>query len=226
MKITRRDIAVLRDVALSHSLTSSQAIELGYFGSPTRANTRFRELGKAGFVRKLDCQFLRQNLFIATRLAAEVVGDKVGKLIEGRTSSPRFLQHALSLTNVRIALSRRSDAPWRFEQQLWRKVRTSKLIEVRPDGLLQVPSLPIFIEVDLGNTGLPRFKEKLDSYQALATSGQCQDLYGFPDFRLLTVTTGQLRARNLRCAIRSDIRFECLIQTFEEVGAAPVASWS
>jgi len=226
VKLTRRDIAVLRDVGLSHALTTSQAIELGHFGSPTRANTRFRELGKAGFVRKLDCQFLRQNLFIATKLAAEVVGDKVGRLIEGRISSPRFLQHALSVTNVRIALNRRSDAPWRFEQQLWRKVKTSKLIEVRPDGLLQVPSVPIFVEVDLGNTSLPRFKEKLASYQALATSGQCHDLYGFRDFRLLTVTTGHLRARHLRCALRSDLGFECLIQTFEEVGAAPVASWS
>ncbi len=225
MRITKRDITVLRDLALSHILSRDQLLQLGYFHSITRVNTRMRELTKLGLVRRLDSPFFGQSLYIASKRAAEVVGEKISTLIEGRTSSPRFVQHAMSVTNVRIALQRKSSGVWRFEQQLWRKIRSPKRLEVRPDGLLMA-SLPIFIEVDMGHASAPRFKEKLSSYQALAKSGQCQLMYGFNKFRVLAVTTGSLRSRHLRRLQPSDAGFEFLIQTFDEVGATPIAPWS
>ena len=162
---------------------------------------------------------------MATRRAAEVVDARISSLIEGRTSSPRFVQHALSVTNGRIALQRKSSAAWRFEQQLWRKIQGSKEHELRPDGLLMA-SLPIFVEVDMGHASAPRFKEKLTAYQALARSGQCQSLYGFSQFRVLVVTTGPLRSRHLRRLHPSSAEFELLVQTFDEVGATPINPWS
>lgn len=225
MRVTKRDIRLLRDLALSHVLSRDQFLHLGYFNSITRVNTRLRELGSLGMVRRLESPFFGQGLYIASKQAAEVVGERISSLIDGRTSSPRFVQHAMSVTNVRIALQRKSRAEWRFEQQLWRKIRGSKNIEVRPDGLLMA-SLPIFIEVDMGHVSAPRFKEKLCSYQELSTSGQCQSLYGFSQFRVLTVTTGQLRARHLRRLQPSHAGFELLVQTFEEVGAIPITPWS
>ncbi len=225
MRITQRDVTVLRDLALSHVATRDQLMDLGYFNSITRVNTRLRELATIGLVRRLDTPFFSQGLHIATKRAAEVVGEKISKLIEGRTSSPRFVQHALSVTNVRIALSRRSSGVWRFEQQLWRKVPGSVSHEVRPDGLF-MGTLPIFIEVDMGHASGSRFKEKLTTYQALARSGNCQSLYGFSQFRVLTVTTGTLRSRHLRRLQPADSEFDFLVQTFDELGATPISPWS
>ncbi|MBV6489937.1 MAG: hypothetical protein CNCCGFBP_00312 [Fimbriimonadaceae bacterium] len=225
MRVTKRDIMLLRELALSHVLCRDHFLELGYFNSITRANTRLRELKRLELLRRLETPFFGQSLYMATKRAAEVVDARISSLIAGRTSSPRFVQHALSVTNVRIALQRKSSAAWRFEQQLWRKIQGSKGLELRPDGLLMA-SLPIFVEVDMGRASAPRFKEKLTGYQALARSGQCQSLYGFSQFRVLVVTTGPLRSRHLRRLQPSDAGFELLVQTFDEVGATPITPWS
>lgn len=225
MRVTKRDIMLLRELALSHVLCRDQFLELGYFNSITRANTRLRELKRLELLRRLETPFFGQSLYIASKRAAEVVGERISPLIEGRASSPRFVQHALSVTNVRIALQRKSSAAWRFEQQLWRKIQGSKGLELRPDGLLMA-NLPIFVEVDMGHASAPRFKEKLTAYQALARSGQCQSLYGFSQFRVLVVTTGPLRSRHLRRLQPSSAEFELLVQTFDEVGATPITPWS
>jgi len=225
VRVTKRDIMLLRELALSHVLCRDHFLELGYFNSITRANTRLRELKRLELLRRLETPFFGQSLYMATKRAAEVVDARISSLIAGRTSSPRFVQHALSVTNVRIALQRKSSAAWRFEQQLWRKIQGSKGLELRPDGLLMA-SLPIFVEVDMGRASAPRFKEKLTGYQALARSGQCQSLYGFSQFRVLVVTTGPLRSRHLRRLQPSDAGFELLVQTFDEVGATPITPWS
>ncbi len=226
VKLTRRDISVIRDIALSHVVSRDQLMRLGYFGSITRVNTRLRDLICLGLITRLDTPFYTQSLYMATKRAAEIVGEKVSPLILGRGSSPRFIQHALSVTNVRLALSCRTNGQWRFEQQLWRKVTVAKgALEVRPDGLF-VTKTPIFVEVDMGHVAPNRFNEKLTSYVALAESGRCSELYGFDSFRLLVITTGPLRAHHLRRLQPSHSGFELLVQTFDEVGAALIPAWS
>jgi hypothetical protein len=224
MRLTKRDISVVRDVALSHVLSRDQLIELGYFSSVTRVNTRLRQLIDVGLIARLDTPFFQQSLYRATKAAAEVVGERIAPLIEGRSASPKFVVHALQTTTIRIALTKKFNAAWRFEQQLWRKVCANGP-EVRPDGLI-VSAPPIFIEVDLGHASFPRVKEKIASYQALADSGRCEELYGFSDFRLLAITTGPLRAQHLRRAIPANARFDCLIQTFADLAITQISPWS
>lgn len=224
-RLTRRDVSVLRDLALSHLLSRDQLMNLGYFGSVTRANTRMRDMIGLGFVKRLESPFFGQSLFMVTKDAADVVGERISGLIENRASSPRFVQHAMSVTNVRIALSSKSKGTWRFEQQLWRTFTASSRFEVRPDGLFQATQ-PIFVEVDMGHASASRFKEKLVAYQALARSGQCQSLYGFNQFRVLTVTSGSLRSRHLHRLLPQNAGFEFLVRTFEEVGATRITPWS
>lgn len=224
-RITRRDVSVLRDIALSHLLSRNQLMELGYFGSVNRVNTRMRDLAEFGLVRRLETPFFSQSLYSVTKQAAEVVGERISLLIENRCSSPRFVQHALSTTNVRLALQSKAPGAWRFEQQLWRKIGGKGGVEVRPDGL-HLGKVPVFVEVDLGHVAPMRFEAKLASYQLLAQAEHCQALYGFPEFKLLTVTTGSLRARHLRRLTPAKAGYEHRIQTFEEIGAAPIAGWS
>lgn len=225
LRITARDVRLVRDIALSHVLSRDQILDLRYFGSATRANTRLRGLARLGLVKRHDTPFYSQGLYIPGPRAGEVVGERIARIIEGRCGTPRFLQHALSVTNVRIALLRKADGQWRYEQQLWRASDEPPRFEVRPDGLF-LASNPIFVEVDLGHVAPAKFAEKLRSYARLVVSGCCESLYGFPTFRLLTVTTGSLRARHLRRLLPQDAGFDHLVQTFEEVGAAPISSWS
>jgi hypothetical protein len=206
-------------------LSRDQILHLRYFGSATRANTRLRALVKLQLIKRYETAFYSQGLYIPGPSASEVTGERIARIIGGRSGSPRFLQHALSVTNVRIALSRKSEGQWRYEQQLWRSCEETPRFEVRPDGLF-LASTPIFVEVDLGHVAPAKFAEKLRFYARLSESGNCASLYGFPAFRLLTVTTGSLRARHLRRLLPREAAFELLVQTFEEVGAAPISSWS
>jgi len=225
VRITARDVRLVRDIALSHVLSRDQILHLRYFGSATRANTRLRGLVKLQLLIRYETAFYSQGLYIPGPRAADVTGERIARIIEGRSGSPRFLQHALSVTNVRIALLSKSEGQWRYEQQLWRASEEAPRFEVRPDGLF-IASAPIFVEVDLGHVAPAKFAEKLKSYARLADSGNCVSLYGFPSFRLLTVTTGNLRARHLRRLLPQDAGFEHLVQTFEEVGAATPSNWS
>lgn len=222
MKLTHRDKALIDDLALSHVLSRDQMLELGYFGSITRVNTRLRELVQEGFVLPLDIPFFSQRLYACGKGATDVVSSRVSRLISARSASPRFIQHALAITNVRIGLQKRGMAEWWAEQELWRKLGG---VEIRPDGLAKL-QVPIFIEVDMGHVSPAKFQAKLLAYAALATSGECKSLYDFSDFRVLTVTTGPVRAKRLRRLLPLDPGFSHLVQTFEEVGAAKVSSWS
>lgn len=225
MKLTRRDRIIVRDVALSIVLSRDHFIRLGYFSSVTRANTRLRELTKLGLVQRLETPFFAQSLYGAGPKATDVLEGHVGRLTQARTASPRFIQHALNVADVRIALTNRSHAEWRHEQFLWRTLPGLERQEVRPDGLL-LAKVPIFVEVDLGNVSLAKFRAKLLSYRALALSGSCEQLYGFADFRLLVVTTGSLRSRHLSRQLPNPPGFELLVQTFGDLGLAPTPNWS
>ncbi|MBS1701418.1 MAG: replication-relaxation family protein [Armatimonadetes bacterium] len=223
--MTERDIRLIRDIALSHLLSRDQIIALGYFSSITRANTRLRELATKKLIRRMDTPFFVQSLYMAGPLAHELLETRVAKLLESRTDSPRFVRHALAVTNARIALTQKG-GEWRFEQQLWRTLPGKTSQTLRPDGLVITSTIPIFIEVDMGNVSIPKFKEKLSGYAALAHPEICQSLYGFSEFRLLTVTTGTLRSRNLRSVMPQRSGFAMLCQTFEEIGASLIPNWS
>jgi hypothetical protein len=225
VRVTERDIRLVRDLALSHVLSRDQILALGYFSSVTRANTRLRELAKIGLVRRLETPFFCQSLYAATKCAGEVVGPQVARLLKVRAPSPRFVQHALAVTEVRLVLRRLAEGEWRFEQQLWRSLEGSPKREIRPDGLY-LASHASFVEVDLGHVSLSKFREKLLSYRALAHSGACRNLYRFDSFRVLVVTTGPLRSRHLRRQLPPDPGFELLMRTFSDLGAALISSWS
>lgn len=224
MRLTERDVRLVGDIAMSHVLSRDQIVAL-YFGSVTRANTRVRELMRLGLVRRLETPFFAQGLYVAGKDAPDVVGAQIARLLKFRSPSPRCIQHSLSVTNVRLALLRKAPGDWRFEQQLWRTLEGPPRREVRPDGLFLGRSA-VFVEVDLGHVALPKFREKLLGFRALAHSGRCRSLYGFEDFRVLVVTTGSLRSRHLRKQLPPDPGFELLVQTFEDLGAAPTAGWS
>lgn len=228
VRLTNRDIRLLRDVALSHVLSRDQILALGYFGSVTRANTRLRGLIELGLLRRLETPFFAQSLYAVSRLAAEVVGGRIAPLIESRAGSPRFLQHALMVTEARIMLLGRGASEWRFEPQLWTSFLVAgKEHQVRSDGLALLPGKGgLAVEVDLGHVNPEKFAAKLYALNQFVLSGEAGRAWQVATVRLLTLTTGKLRAKRLLSLTPSTCAFEHVCQTFTEVNLQPIGSWS
>ena len=218
---------LLRDMALSHVLSRDQMLSLGYFGSLTRVNTRLRELERERFVRRLETPFFAQSLYVVGKSAESLLGERILPLTVRRAESPRFLQHALCITNVRIALLTRGARSWKFEQQLRATFDfQGKRYEARPDGLAVMPSGPVLIEADLGHVAPAKFRDKLKGYEAYALSGEARRQLGAPHFKVLAITTGKLRAARLtrQCPANTHFDFACIHAS--DIGISFAGSWS
>lgn len=227
MKLIDRDVSVIRDLALSHVLSRDQLLSLGYFSSVTRTNTRLRQLAAERLIHRLKTPFFGQSLYSVGSKAVEILGPRLGAMVSARSDSPRFLQHALYATNVRIELSKRGSTGWRYEQQLRSKFKyQGRNFEVRPDGLAFMPSCPTAVEVDLGHVTPSKFQSKLAAYDAFVRSGEAERQWSIPTFKLLTLTTGSKRAVHLYRLAPNNPAFDFLCVPFEELGVPPIGAWS
>ena len=227
MRLTPRDVQLVKDIGLSYVMSRDQIVSLGYFSSVTRANTRMRALRALGLLRRIETPFFAQSLFVAGPRSVDIVGERIASILAGRTSSPRFIQHALCVNNVRLALLEKGATAWRFEQQLSSSFRfAGREYQVRPDGLTVSDAGLVAVEVDLGHVAPSKFREKLLGFDAFAASGECARHWHAPTFKVLTVTTGKLRAKRLICCVPQDSRFtfECL--TFDQLSVPFIGHWS
>ena len=208
-------------------MSRDQVIDLRYLTSVTRTNTRLRGLVALGLLRRLETPFFGQSLYCVGAKAREVVGEAVEPLLGGRNPSPRFIQHALAVTNVRVGLIKRGATGWRFEQQLWRTFEYGgRRIEVRPDGLSFTPSGILAVEVDLGHVSPAKFASKLRAYDAFLASGACERLWKCGNFSLLTVTTGKQRLRSLEKLTPRECVYEHVCRSFDDLEITAPGTWS
>jgi len=226
MRVTARDARLIRDLALSHVLSRDQILHLGYFTSVTRANTRLRDLQRLGLVKRLNTPFFAQSLYAAGPKAPDVAGERIRPLLAGRAETPRFLQHALSVTNARLRLLALGAVSWRFEQQLWHwfEVNGSRR-EIRPDGLAVFDRRLVAVEVDMGHVAPAKFAEKLETFAGFLAAGKCHSAWGQETAALLILTPGTRRARSLsRLCQTHGVDWRC--HTFAEFGMVEVSGWS
>lgn len=227
VRVVSRDIRLLTDISLSHVLSRDQILEAGYYSSVTRLNTRLRGLAEIGLVRRIQTPFFNQGLYVAGARAKECLDRKVSSLIVNRAASPRFLLHALTTTNVRLALGKRGATGWRFEQQLWAALAwKGKSFEVRPDGMSLFPSRAVAVEVDMGNVALGKLRTKLDGYSDFIESGACRKQWGFDSIRLLVATTTAARAEQILALPTEKPAFDFLCVPFETLGVPILHPWS
>lgn len=227
MILTERDRKLVYEIAMSHVLSRDQILSLRLFGSITRVNTRLRVLRELGLVRHLETPYFSGSLYVPGCNAPEVLTGRVARLITNRQPSPRFLRHALSVTNIRLAMMNKGATDWRFEPMLWRTFESAgKTLEVRPDGMAITSKSALLIECDLGHVSPQKFAAKLAVYHEFLKAGHTKRLWNINDFNLLTVTTGKLRADRLRELAPVNCSYGFLVQTFEELGAGMVGGWS
>jgi len=224
--ITARDVRLLRDLTLSHVLARDQLIALGYFNSVTRTNTRIRFLRKLGLLKVLPTPFFNQALYGITAKASEVVGERLAPLAAARADSPRFLQHALCVTNLRITLLNRGAERFLFEQQVSASFTYGgKTYEVRPDGMAIQGGIPLALECDMAHAPAAKIVARLKAYDAFVASGEAKRQWHADDFGLLIVTPSPARARRL-AALAQQCRFSVVTKTFLQLGVECPGSWS
>jgi hypothetical protein len=180
-----------------------------------------------GLVRRIETPFFGQSLYMVGPKAKDIVGDRIARLIAHRTGSPRFLQHALCVTNVRIALISQGTTTWRFEQQVSSSFRFGTTeYQVRPDGVTLGDRGMTVVEVDLGHIAPAKFANKLKAYDMFIASGECSRLWNVCSFVVLTITTDKLRASRLKRLLPKKCAFSLICQTLDEFGVPHIGSWS
>jgi hypothetical protein len=148
-------------------------------------------------------------------LVASALGiDRAGLGPSTRRSAvgPLFLEHTLSINDIRLAFhkaaqgnERHSLLAWRYEWEIADRIqdprRPGVWLPVRPDGYLvyRTPTRQFhaLIEADLGTVTNKRWAVRVQAYVAYRLSGTFRNHYGATSFRILTVTTTKRRLANL-----------------------------
>ncbi len=225
MKLTERDAKLVRDVALSTVLSRNQVLQLGYFSSVSRANRRLQFLCAEGLLQAIDTPFHAQRLYSVGRHTPTVLGDNLSRMLTCRTLTPRFIQHALAVTELRIGLADAASV-WRFEAQVRHQFSFGNQdIDLRPDGLLLADSEAIFVEADLGHVSMPRFEKRFEGYSNYINGGNYGSVYGRRCPRVLLVTTGDLRKSHLEQVARA-FGIEIDVKTFSSLSVPVLGGWS
>lgn len=223
MRIQERDRRMVRDVFLHRVVRRDDLIGLGHFNSVPRCNQRLSQLVSAKWLRRIDrvngllvgqgvyapgpaaTGFLMEELDVAMEEAK-----KQSRSPEG----PLLIEHALRVLDFRQQLTSEvqraglDSVEWLCEPECLHEFQSKRSnvgtwtkTLVKPDAyfLLETPShrLDCFLEADLGHVALPRFAEKLRTYDRYVESGAFRDAYRAEGFCVLTVTVGERRLSNL-----------------------------
>ena len=222
LRLTARHREVIRAVAGYRALDRRQ-IQTLLFPSKSTTNYSLRRLYQHGYLERkmIPVEYgdgMRPAVYTLGRKGAELVGaggwtkkaDKVAFL---------FLEHLLCTNGVRIAVKLSAHRhgwavrEWRDERELkGARIDYVQVPSERSGRRQNVPVIPdgyfildlggrrahFFLEVDRGTMALRRFRTKVDAYLAYVRSGMYQRRYRTRSLRVLTVTTGETRMRNLR----------------------------
>lgn len=227
IRITERDIAVIRTVHEYRIMTTQQIQQL-FFPSMHRAYERLSALYHH---RYLDRRFLGEYsdkmnkpvLYVLDRAGVELLRSRLGLAIEGKKVSkdatPQFLHHALAIGDVRVAVTKACKntdfglTEWRGEGELkadydYITIRNERgrmvSVSLIPDSYFQIATpkgnTHFFLELDRGTMDLGRFAQKVVAYTAYSGSGLSERRFGTKRFRMLTVTESVERMSNLKHA--------------------------
>jgi aryl carrier-like protein len=216
VRIEARDSQILAEVFLSRVIRRDDLIAIGLFKSIGRCNSRLLALKKEGFLSsrtRLSGSELRAPLYQCTakgvRIAAETLDFSPEEAIELHRCGIRDLaiHHTLRCTDLRLQFVKIASGMtlecWSQELLCHHEFQTcsGSLLTMKPDALsvlkLEGQRKHLFIEADLGNASLPKFKEKIGRYIKYSVSGAFESAYGSKGFHVLTVTTGDRRLQTL-----------------------------
>jgi hypothetical protein len=224
MRLTERDKAIIETVYQYRVLRQDQVQAL-FFGSQTATQRRLALLYHHGFLAR---QFLlarggilnSPTLYLLDRRGEELlraergIDDDVNWNPSHNRVSSDFLEHALAINDVRVAITLACRQPdfevleWHSETHLKQDYDYARLrgrgrpVAVVPDSYfaLRTPrgKAHFFLELDRGTMTTKRFQTKVDAFIAYYQSGGYEKRYGTRSLRVLTVTLSEARLASLK----------------------------
>lgn len=222
MVLTDRDRTIIEWV-YDNRFARRDQIERLFFTTTSAANQRLAKLFHHGFLDRLYLPVAvgsAQAVYALDRKGAEAVaGSRQIPVVQvsWRRKHNRvelfFLEHTAVVTEVNTALVLAARKRGDVEVLLWRreaflpKDRVADpddweaKLPVAPDAFFALGTAEgrsfLFVEVDMGTENLERIRRKIVAYQEYWRSGDYGERYGVGHFRVLFVTTGQLRLEHL-----------------------------
>lgn len=226
MVLNDRDKAIIWTVYQCRVLRQDQLQAL-FFSSRAAAQRRLALLYHHGF---LERQFLlvrpgimnSPTLYLLDRRGEELLRAEYGmEEVSWNTShnhvSSDFLDHALAINDVRIAITLACQESgyelldWHSESQIkqdYDRVQVksaqgrSRSVAVVPDSYFALATrfgnTHFFLELDRGTMTTRRFRDKVEAFLAYYRGGGYEKRYGARSLRVLTVTLSQRRLENLK----------------------------
>lgn len=225
MRLTDRDVAIVRAVARFGVLTRTQIARHLAFRSVTRVNAVLLRLASHGYLRRRVQPTLhgtRRLTYTLGRLGAELVDDpSVRSHSDWQGRSDLFLDHELHVNDVRLAFEEQGLPDYRLIDWLTPSGLRAQALGVIPDGCVQYTlnnlTFVAFIEADLGTESRARWRSKVESYRRLALSGRHEQVFGLRFFRVLVVTTTERRLVNIAGEIARQTEQIFWLTTFDEL---------
>ncbi len=212
--ITERDGLLLKELGVARIVDREQAKEIAGFQSTTRANDRLLKLTNSGLLKRF---FLgtraggTKALYSLSRKGAAVV-DVPGRLVRRRQDSllvgDQFVEHQLSINSIWIQAKFRPIPSFDIQFVRWLTFQSPLSLKTPliPDGYFELKSPSgthaMFLEVDRGSESLKVWTRKVSLYLQLAASGEFQELFKTPRFRVLVAVSSERRLETIRRTVR------------------------
>jgi hypothetical protein len=205
-----RDRHLMRELATMRIIDREQAKLVAGFGSTTRANARLLALTKAGLLRRFFLPTAAGGMKALYALSLNGA-----KLLNLEHRGPRrkhdevlvtdfFVAHQLAINEIHCTLKYRPiPVP---EARFVRWASFYKPLDsggsLIPDGYAEIlhagKSVATFLEVDLGHEGRKVWRAKVQTYLRYAVSGQFENQFHQPRFRVLVIANSERRAESIR----------------------------
>ncbi len=227
--LTERDVRILEMVHQCRCLRQDQIHALFFGGAKSASQRRLmllyhhRYLDRVFLTTRASTQFSAvayqiDRLGIST-LRSEL-GYEIAESAANGQSGQQFLAHTLAINDVRVAITLacrtvegHSLLTWKGESELKADYDRVKLtgksgrqvsISLIPDSYFALATprgiAHFFLELDRGTMSLDRFKVKIAAYKAYLQSGGYAKRYQAKTFRVLSVTSKEVRLMGLKRA--------------------------
>jgi DNA-binding Lrp family transcriptional regulator len=174
LKLTSRDIAILRLCAACQVLTTSQVQRL-YFDhiDASTVRRRLRKLVTEGYLESIETRIRTDNLYTLGKEGHRYLRALGWQVVE-RPEVPKDLDHHLGVTDIRIAIERSlkhtPDLHLRYFFAYWELGQFGWSYAVIPDGIFSLQNnrvLHAAIEFDRNTESITVFTKKLLNYRTL-----------------------------------------------------------
>jgi hypothetical protein len=214
MVIQPRDEQLLHELVVMRIIDREQAKMVAGFRSTTRANARLLRLYQTGLLRRFfqgTAAGGKKALYTLSQKGARLVGAPYRGFRHQNDQlivTNFFVVHQLAINEVYCLAKYRpiESQGTHFVRWLSFSEPVAQGLRLVPDGYFEVrtPDVVIsaFLEVDLGNEGLAIWKEKVRNYLRYAASGNFQEHFSQPQFRVLVITNTEQRMEAIRRVVR------------------------